>query len=886
MKKIFRYAAMICAAALAVACAEEPQDEPIVEHPTTKDLTITTEATTPDSRVLFADGEGFAWENADLTKMAVCYNEELLWKHTCSTSGAINEGIASFTATVNAESVFAYCYYPYAENNATDSTFAYNFAANVAQSEAGKTTALRLASDVISIEGEANNVTAQFRIVGSLLRYFIYAEESDEKVESVALKATSPIAGSYTYNLASAEGTVGGNTSNEVTVTLGTALSLDGITAADKAKSVFMPIVPTTSQGVTYVVTTDKNVYEFVSDAAHTWAEGAVTEIKLNLAKATNVTPIGGGEGPDTSNATEIIYCFTNMAVQTTYNFPATEGVAATDYYIVDEGEFGNHIFDYTKPYYTTMRMEYLDATSNEVVDWVTLSTRANDNKLDFAYQANSGAERTAIINIYWDDTEEYKVVGTYKKADKSYEEITTTDPIMTITVTQAAGAVTPDPEPDPSGATELTYHFTNKAMRTSYDIAATASTMQTDYFIVALNGVDNIEYSKPYYADIRFEVLDAEGNVANWLVPTVKENDNKLIFTYEANEGAARTATLNLYWDDTEEYKVVGTVKNDAKELEAITTADPIMTIKVNQAAGVATPDPEPDPEPSDATTLYYHFTDKGVSTLHYNIMATGETKGLGWYSCYVGGKDTADGNLPAFKNWRMEAVDADGNVVDWITASPFSNTINLTCAANTSEARSATVNFYWDDSEEFVVIGTIKTADRKAYDIASGNFTSADPILTITIDQEGKSSEPTTLYYHFTDKGIGALHHEFTAAGQMNKNLGWYSCFIGGKDNATGTNACFQQWIAKAYDENGNEVDWVYATPVPNKNEVYLSCEANAGDARTATVKLYWVDNEDFVVIGTIKTADRTPYDIASGNFTSADPILELTVTQAAGN
>ena len=112
MKKIFRYAAMICAAALAVACAEEPQDEPIVEHPTTKDLTITTEATTPDSRVLFADGEGFAWENADLTKMAVCYNEELLWKHTCSTSGAINEGIASFTATVNAESVFAYCYYP------------------------------------------------------------------------------------------------------------------------------------------------------------------------------------------------------------------------------------------------------------------------------------------------------------------------------------------------------------------------------------------------------------------------------------------------------------------------------------------------------------------------------------------------------------------------------------------------------------------------------------------------------------------------------------------------------------------------------------------------------------------------------------------------------
>lgn len=735
MKKFFRYATIICAAALAVACAEEPQDEPIVEQPTTKDLTFTTQAITPDTRTLFADGEGFAWENEDLTKMAVCYNQDLAWKHTCSTSGAINEGTASFTATVDAESVFAYCYYPYAENNSTDATFAYDFAADLTQSEAGKTTALRLASDVVSIEGEATNVTTQFHIVGSLLRYFIYDEESDEKVESVALKASAPIAGTYTYDLANAEGEIGGTTSNEVTVTLGTSLSLDGITAADKAKSVFMPIVPATSEGVTYVVTTNKNVYEFTSTAAHTWAEGAVTEIKLNLAKATNVTPIGGGEGPDTSNATEIIYCFTNMAVQTAYNFPATEGVAATDYYIVDEGEFGNHIFDYTKPYYTTIRMEYLDATTNETVDWVTLSTRANDNKLDFAYQANSGAERKAIINIYWDDTEEYKVIGTYKSADKTYEEITTAEPIMTIVVTQAAGVVTPEPEP-------------------------------------------------------------------------------------------------------------------------------------------------------SDATTLYYHFTDKGVASLDYDFIATGETKGSGWYSCYVGGTDTADGNLPAFKNWRMEAVDANGNVVNWITASPFSNTINITCVANTGEARSATVNFYWDDTEEFVVIGTIKTADRKAYDIASGNFTSADPILTITVNQEGKSSEPTTLYYHFTDKGIGALHHEFSAAGQTNKNLGWYSCFIGGKDNATGTNACFQQWIAKAYDENGNEVDWVYATPVPNKNEIYLSCEANTGDARTATVKLYWVDNEDFVVIGTIKTADRTPYDIASGNFSSADSILELTVSQAAGN
>lgn len=888
MKKIFRYAAIICASVLAVACAEEPQDEPIVVPPTTKDMTFTTAATTPDSRVLFADGEGFAWENADLTNMAVCYNKGEAWAHTRSTSGAINEGTASFTATVDAQSVFAYCYYPYVENGATDATFAYDFAAALTQSEAGKTTNLRLASDVIAIEGEAQNVTAQFHNVGSLLRYFIYDEESDEKVASVALKASAPIAGTYTYDLANAEGVVGGTTSNEVTVTLGTALSLNGITAADKAKSVFMPIVPATSEGVTYVVTTDKNVYEFVSTAAHTWAEGAATEIKLNLAKATKVTPIGGGEGPDTSNATNIIYCFTNMAVQTAYNFPATEGVAATDYYIVDEGEFGNHIFDYTKPYYTTMRMEYLDATTNEAVDWVTLSTRANDNKLDFAYKANSGAERKAIINIYWDDTEEYKVIGTYKKADKSYEEITTADPIMTIVVTQAAGAGTPDPDPDPSGATEIIYKFTYQGIPAiDFNIAANGVTDQDlSWYSVIIGGTDTADASKAPFTQWRYVATDSEGNIVDWL-SVRHQNNNRLYLSCNANTAEARTATINLYWDDTAEYKVVGTYKQAAPNhqvLEQITTADPILTLTVSQASGVASPDPEP--EPSNATTLYYHFTDKGIGTLSYNIMATGETKGLGWYSCYVNGQDTADGNLPAFKNWRMEAVDANGNVVDWVTASPFSNTINMTCAANKGAARSATVNFYWDDTEEIVVIGTIKTADRKPYDIASGNFTSADPILTITVNQEGKSLEPTTLYYHFTDKGIGALNHDFSAAGQNNKNLGWYSCYIGGKDNGDGKNDCFQKWISKAYDADGNEVDWVYATPVPNKNEIYLSCAANAGEARAATVKLYWVDNEDFVVIGTVRTADRVGLDIEHGTFTSVDPILELTVNQAAGN
>lgn len=579
MKKIFRYAAMICAAALSVACAEEPQDEPIVEHPTTKELTFTTEATTPDSRVLFADGEGLAWENADLTNMAVCYNKGEAWAHTCSTSGAINEGVASFTATVDAESVFAYCYYPYAENSATDATFAYNFAAALTQSEAGTTTDLRLASDVISIEGEATSVSAQFRVVGSLLRYFIYAAESTESVQSVALKASAPVAGTYTYDLATAEGVVGGTTSNEVTVTLGTALSLDGITAADKAKSVFMPIVPATSEGVTYVVTTDKNVYEFVSESAHTWAEGSVTEIKLNLAKATTVTPVGGGEEPDEPKQ-QLYYLFREKTGGYCAKEVAVESAGTTlmnnAWFLVGVGGTSDDkliLSDYqNQAPYRDLRFE--------CPEWMEYTHDGGQNISLKVLENTTTEERVGTFKVYSNvDTAVYEVVY----ADG--ETITIEDPVFEVTVTQAGAA---EVTPGPSGPAELIYEFTNKGANTlTYNYGVAGGEQGGQYFIVMINNVENTDYSADYYNVFRFEAVDADGNVVEWASGRDNPSHNSLLFACTANEtGVARTATVNVYWEDTDEYKVVGTYKNAERTLEAITTEDPIFSVTINQAA------------------------------------------------------------------------------------------------------------------------------------------------------------------------------------------------------------------------------------------------------------------------------------------------------------
>lgn len=728
MKKIFRYAAIICATALAVACQDEPTvDEPIKEQPTTKELTFTTDATTADSRVVFVDGEGLAWENEDLTNMAVCYNKDEAWSHTRSTSGAINEGVASFTATVDAASVYAYCYYPYAENGATTATFAYEFAAEQSQSEAGTTTALRLASDVINIEGEVANVTAQFRNVGSLLRFFIYDAESEESVQSVGLKAMAPVAGTYTYDLAEQSGVVGGTTSNEVTVTLGTALSLDGITDATKAKSVFMPIVPATSEGATYVVSTDQNIYEFVSQSTHAWAEGAVTEIKLNLAKATTVTAVGGGEEPEEPKL-QLYYLFREKTGGYCAKAVSVESAGQTlmnnAWFLVGVG--GNSddkliLSDYqNQAPYRDLRFE--------CPEWMEYTHDGGQNISLKVLENTTTEERVGTFKIYSNvDTEVYEVVY----ADG--ETITIEDPVFEVTVTQAASVVTPDPEDPEDSATTLYYHFTDKGVSAlSYNFIATGETKGSGWYSCYVGGQDTADGSLPAFKNWRMEAVDEDGNVVTWV--TAAPFSNTINITCVANTGEARSATVNFYWDDTDEYKVIGTVKTADRVAQDIasgtfTSADPILTLTVTQ-----------DAKSLEPTTLYYHFTDKGIGALHHEFTAAGQmNKNLGWYSCFIGGKDNATGTNACFQQWIAKAYDENGNEVDWVYATPVpnKNEVYLSCEANAGDARTATVKLYWVDNEDFVVIGTIKTADRTPYDIASGNFTSADPILELTVSQ-----------------------------------------------------------------------------------------------------------------------------------------------------
>ena len=117
-------------------------------------------------------------------------------------------------------------------------------------------------------------------------------------------------------------------------------------------------------------------------------------------------------------------------------------------------------------------------------------------------------------------------------------------------------------------------------------------------HFYAGLDGVATQDKTLPVYKDIYGKAFDAEGKVVDWLYDIAfTDNDNgkytdgtgsefKIYIAYKANTtGQPRTATIKLFFDDTEEYKVVGTYDREGN-LQGITCKDPIFTCEVTQPA------------------------------------------------------------------------------------------------------------------------------------------------------------------------------------------------------------------------------------------------------------------------------------------------------------
>lgn len=588
MKTLFRIsAAVLAATGMLVSCNKEeaPQVPPQQDEVKTRTLNVVGTLSGDATKVTFSDGTGLAWEEVDLTSMAIAttayvengqadsrYNAS----NYVSTQGSIDGGNAYFTFEVPEDHKEGYLFYPNVQVGWYEIHF--QFPAEMTQPEAGRVTGLKLISEKIDLTTtDAEAVDARFRINGHLMRYFIYDSEGSElAVKSVTLKANANIAGQYTVRPEGPEA-VGGALSTKATVTLTTPYALSGVTSTAQAKTVFMPIIPATSEGYTYQVTTENgDIYEFESTRTKTWEDGSITEVALNLSKATNV--ILSSEVPKP----ELVFHFTEKAVLTSYPLTYTAGTGRTDWYAVYvDGQIQvNNLF---ATYYSDFEIEIKDENGNDV-DWLTFAPVFGDNKFDYGWSVNESYDaRTAIVSLYFDDTDEYDVVGTYKNAEKTYEAVSDGDPVMVIAFTQEGMPVVDEPM-------VLDYHFTDRGAPLALNIGNGG--WHTTFERVHRVFVDGVEVCDPdatYYKDFTFEIVYDDPEVSGWVNRAYLYSGIDLNLDIQANSTyETRSCTVNVYYyDQTGIYRVNSTIKGeDGTTVTTISDSrtEPIYSFRVNQ--------------------------------------------------------------------------------------------------------------------------------------------------------------------------------------------------------------------------------------------------------------------------------------------------------------
>lgn len=170
-----------------------------------------------------------------------------------------------------------------------------------------------------SVEGQLADITvgegcsscnAYFRLAGALLRFNVFSSTAGgtEQLRSISVSTaeSAQIAGSMTVGFDGAMTSVKG-TGNEVSVSVGTPEIVVAKTA-EEAKGIYATVIPakiaaSESGSVTYTITTDGSVYQFVSKEEKEWVSGAMNVVNIDLDAATKVerqAPIMSSTHPQT----------------------------------------------------------------------------------------------------------------------------------------------------------------------------------------------------------------------------------------------------------------------------------------------------------------------------------------------------------------------------------------------------------------------------------------------------------------------------------------------------------------------------------------------------------------------------------------------------------
>lgn len=275
---------------------------------TTKNIQILTSVDDNVTKATWVDGEGFQWEStADEAQFMLGVIDDT--NATTSNSTAVSVGgDKSATVTVAAPASFeaAYLFYPYSKLYNPDANSAiaaawFNLDNNQTQSVAGAMESMLgkvVMSSKTAITASGENYTATMTCHTALARFLIFSSSGSAKsVQSVSIERLDGgnVWGQmhiirHKNGTTTTEWSGVGTSTNKVT--LGTAMSLSGITSKDQTKGIYMGLRPGTYAGYCYTVKmTDDTEYQFYSGSNKTFSEGTIHNIYLNLDKATSVIP-------------------------------------------------------------------------------------------------------------------------------------------------------------------------------------------------------------------------------------------------------------------------------------------------------------------------------------------------------------------------------------------------------------------------------------------------------------------------------------------------------------------------------------------------------------------------------------------------------------------
>ena len=284
-----------------VACTEGIEDTIVPGKTRTIEVRVETEINDENTngaatKATWQDGKGLHWATGEAAVFGLADNKGSNNNAESFTLGT--DGTASFTGSVAETASKFLPYYPKvgaAGGNDGDLTINFPIASIQTQTEAGK---VDVSADKIALTGVSpieleaqTSYSAAMTMQSSMVRFIIYSSKgSTDAVKSVSLTTSenAKISGLWVvvqpWN-GESRAFIAGDQKSSVTVNLGTAYNLEGVTGKDDASGIYMGVCPAKTTGCTYVVTTEKGTYSFESSKEKEFKAGTIHNIALNLDK-------------------------------------------------------------------------------------------------------------------------------------------------------------------------------------------------------------------------------------------------------------------------------------------------------------------------------------------------------------------------------------------------------------------------------------------------------------------------------------------------------------------------------------------------------------------------------------------------------------------------